>query len=215
MPKSARPDPDFDAKLTAALAGGARLHGFRSGGGLRVLRLERDDKLVGYGEHCNISGAMALLVEDYAAGGRPYKEVYGSLDTDGEYELYLTGSPAPESFLDEWLLQGRTFDAHFTDNAVTVELYGWEQFQVPESVKEAASANPDTKVRYVERGFTYEIVSHTRPRVCVTARAIECPEGVLPVRALMWQTIQTGRGSTFERAVDAAKNAPKQDRSEE
>ena len=58
--------------LQQALRNGAKLHAFLSGGGLRVVRLEKGGKLLGYGEHPYIEEALRHADEDTEAGGRPY-----------------------------------------------------------------------------------------------------------------------------------------------
>lgn len=94
----------------------AKLHAFRSGGGLRVLYIKeinnkKNDSL-GYGEAPQFSEAVQHLDEDLAAGGRPYKEVYGKI-----YPHYLTGTSEIEEGrlggLDWWLLCGRSFDISY------------------------------------------------------------------------------------------------------
>lgn len=106
--------------IDQALERGNRLHGFLSGGGLRVIRLELDGELKGYGEHPNVDEALIHASEDFSAGGRDYYEVYGKL-----YPHYLTGSSEITSPLDGWLLRGRTIDAYRVYRGkVRVELTG-------------------------------------------------------------------------------------------
>ena len=99
-------------EIDKALEGkGVRLRGFRSGGGLRVVRVEQaqgkgEAKLLGYGEHYDAERALKHCAEDLAAGGRPYEEVYGKKHTH-----YLTGSASASGPLDAWLLEGGTIDA--------------------------------------------------------------------------------------------------------
>lgn len=59
-------------QLEQALRAGGQLHAFRSGGGLRVVRVERDAGLVAYGEHPHMGDALRLAGEDYAAGQQCY-----------------------------------------------------------------------------------------------------------------------------------------------
>lgn len=56
--------------LEDPLMEGGRLHAFRSGGGLRVVRLEYGQKLRGYGEHYDIGTALCHCAEDFP-GRRP------------------------------------------------------------------------------------------------------------------------------------------------
>jgi hypothetical protein len=91
--------------LADAICAGARLHAFRSGGGLRVVRIERDGQLVAYGEHPYLEQALAYAEEDLAAGGCRYQEVYGKTRPH-----YLTGSSTPSSSLDRFVCRGPSFD---------------------------------------------------------------------------------------------------------
>lgn len=102
--------------LDRALREGARMHVFRSGGGLRVVRLERDKVLVGYGEHPHLGPALEHASEDFLAGHRPYGEVYG-----GKHERYLTGAEDPAGSADLWVLRGRNIDAWYADGECIVE----------------------------------------------------------------------------------------------
>lgn len=88
---------------------GSKIHGFRSGGGLRVLRLEDNQKnLMAYAEAPNFDTAIIYLMEDLAASGRKYEDVYGKI-----YPHYLTGTTEISSNIDHWLLSGRSFDIQY------------------------------------------------------------------------------------------------------
>lgn len=106
--------------IEQALKGGCRLHAFRSGGGLRVVRIEEAGTLKGYGEHPHVSEALIHANDDAVAGGREYSQVYG-----GAKPLYLTGSSVPESGLDDWLMHGNTFDAYSEADEFVFELKGF------------------------------------------------------------------------------------------
>src|SRR3989344_9530066 len=109
--------------LGQALAEGSKIHGFLSGGGLRVVIVKSKQKLRGYGEHPSVDEALIHANEDFLAGGRPYKEVYGKVHTH-----YLTGSRDTTSPLDAWLRQGNTFDAYRVgENQIVVDLKGLVQ----------------------------------------------------------------------------------------
>lgn len=78
------------------------MHIFRSGGGLRVVRVEKDKKrgkLLGYGEYCNVEQALDLADCELAGEKSEYTTEY------------LTGSSTPTSKLDEWVLCG--YDTNF------------------------------------------------------------------------------------------------------
>ncbi|MGI6324599.1 MAG: hypothetical protein ACOXZS_01415 [Bacilli bacterium] len=70
---------------------------FRSGGGLRVMRIEKKDEkntLVGYGEHVTF---IPMLNE----ASRSYNN--GNIQDE---TTYLTGDPTPDCMLDTWTLSG-------------------------------------------------------------------------------------------------------------
>jgi hypothetical protein len=95
------------AVLEKALRAGNTMHAFRSGGGLRVIRIEKGQRgaLKGYGEHPGVDEALQHAAEDYEAGHRDYSKVYSS---KGLYPHYLTGSSSSETELDAWIRQGLT-----------------------------------------------------------------------------------------------------------
>lgn len=96
--------------LSKALKDGDCLHGFRSGGGLRVVHLNYASKTGGYGEHPHIETALEYAEDDLKVGGRKYKDFYGPM-----VDHYITGDSNPSSQLDEFILQGRDFDITFKD----------------------------------------------------------------------------------------------------
>lgn len=107
--------------LEQALKNGAKLHGFRSGGGLRVFSVKRDGVDIGYGEHPAALDALAhvnLWLEQDPAP--TYKEFYG-----GKFPHYLTGSTHSSDALDAWLKRGSTVDAYQNGEGVVVELHGY------------------------------------------------------------------------------------------
>ena len=129
--------------LEGALRKGNCIHAFLSGGGLRVIRIEKNScngKLLGYGEHPEIDEALRHVAEDFAAGGRPYHKVYGP---KGKYAHYLTGSSTTTGELDAWIRQGRTFDIRSEGDQIVVELRGYEEFRTSEAA-EARARNGET-----------------------------------------------------------------------
>jgi hypothetical protein len=103
--------------LEKALTEGCTLTGFISGGGLRVIRVLNKEKLCGYGEHPRVEEALSHANEDFLAGGRPYKEVYGKLKPH-----YLTGLSKYTSELDSWMLNGGKIQAYKQGENYLVEL---------------------------------------------------------------------------------------------
>ena len=98
--------------ITDKLAGGAELRAFCSVGGLRVVRIEREGTLLGYGEHPSLEDALSHANEDILAGHREYKEVYGESKPH-----YLTGSSTPTSLADQWVLSGNKIRCFFDNLA--------------------------------------------------------------------------------------------------
>jgi hypothetical protein len=203
-PESPRPELKG---IDRALNEGNRLHGFRSGGGLRVIRLEQEGKLTGYGEHPSADEALKHTDEDFLAGGRDYHEVYGKLNPH-----YLTGSHEVTSPLDGWLLQGHTVDAHRTDEGnVRVELTGLTETRQPQAVLDQAKALRRPIV-WMERGFTYETTydPHLFPNGDEghSTKVLDVPEGKDQHRAWMYYRTKTGEGKAFNEALDKAFEAP-------
>jgi hypothetical protein len=90
--------------IKKALDDGNQIHIFRSGGGLRVVRIEKEKyggELLGYGEHYDVLVAFQHASDDYLAGQRNYHEVYGKL-----YPHYLTGRQEASCELDRAILCG-------------------------------------------------------------------------------------------------------------
>lgn len=90
--------------ITKRLKDGEKLHAFRSGGGLRVVRFPED----GYGEHPYLNNAIMLCEEDCKAGGQDYNEVYGKSEPH-----YVTGTTESNNWLDRFVLRGYSFDIYF------------------------------------------------------------------------------------------------------
>ncbi len=189
--------------IAKALATGCKLHAFLSGGGLRVVRLERKDALKGYGEHPDVSEALLHTSDDYLAGGRPYDEVYGK-----ECPHYLTGSTLPASNLDAWLRQGRTFKAWQEGHEVVFQLSGYGYMNPPDDVVERAKAGET--VRWRKRGYTMESSPYqfaSGEWGCST-RPIKSPKGRSSSDSHMYEITKTGRGADFWKAMLAAFEAP-------
>lgn len=146
--------------IRQALQDGYILNAFKSGGGLRVIRLGTkgnrenlgEGMSIAYGEHPHVEGALVLANEDFQAGGRPHHEVYGRT-----HDHYLTGSTTPSGSLDGWLLDGslliawqegeeivvhlRVYDA--TDDLRTIVKSGRGR-TLHEAVQNASHAQPES-----------------------------------------------------------------------
>lgn len=190
--------------LEKALRAGCKLKVFLSGGGLRVARLEAgEDNLFGYGEHPHLEEALAHVAEDYAAGGRPYEEVYGE---SGIHTHYLTGARETSSPLDEWVRRGNKISAVYDDGDFVVTLSGYGQHELPEGVMDRVIATGQSE-RHEQRGYTYEVVRSRFPTgaPCVTCNVVGTPlVQRLGSDPWMWQEKRIGRGASFEAACEAA-----------
>lgn len=204
--------------LQSALAAGNVIHAFLSGGGLRVVRVEqaRHGKLTGYGEHPQVDEALRHAAEDFAAGGRPYHEVYGTFDLDhpeggkkGLYPMYLTGDSNPTHALDAWMCQGHTFDAYLEGSEFCFELKGLEQSTTPRDIVDRCSAG-ETIAWTDARGVSFECTPSRFPNGerCCSTRIVSKPDGMPDHRAWMYYSKRTGRGPTLEEAARLAFEAP-------
>ena len=186
--------------IEGALRSGAKLHAFLSGGGLRVLSLDLDGKRVGYGEHPNVEEAFTHLAEDFEAGNRPYKEVYGKLHTH-----YLTGSSETTSALDAWVCQGSKFDAYEQDGLFVFVLSGHGHTEMSKDMEERAT-NGET-IRWSHRGYTFESWPSVFPgngeKCCVTS-ILESPEGRGGADPWMYPITKTGRAEVLVEAIAKA-----------
>lgn len=98
--------------LEKALKDGAKIHCFRSGGGLRVVRVEKLGKLISYGEYLYFPGALAHAENDF---GLNYEEQYGG--ENARHEHYLTGAyPLPHDVFDNYLNRGKSLDILYSSH---------------------------------------------------------------------------------------------------
>lgn len=186
--------------IEKGLKEGCRLHGWRSGGGLRVITIEQAQTVRGYGEHPNVEDALSHANEDFLAGRRPYKDVYGKLKP-----LYLTGSMHATSPLDHWLLRGRTIDAYVQEGNVVVELRGYADTETPKQV--IAKVNRTRRpVKWTQRGYTYETSQSRLPNgeSCQNTRILKAPKGRDGADPWMYRIVKTGRGKEVFKALQNA-----------
>ena len=116
------------SRIDKKLKEGYSLHAFRSGGGLRVLSLKKDNQKF-YAESCDLYDALRILEDDIKAGGRKYKDVYGKIESD-----YLTGSVHFGDDLDNWICAGYPFDVKCEDDLIVIDISTKEDARVPESI---------------------------------------------------------------------------------
>lgn len=195
--------------ITLALIRGNRLHGFLSGSGLRVIRIEGEgDRLTGYGEHPHVTDALLHASEDYLTGRRNYKYVYGK-----KYPHYLTGSSESTSDLDSWLLQGNTIDAYKRpDGETVVELTGLTLVHIPNDVSDRVRISHKS-VTWRQRGFTYV----TKPTYInlyngkvdgESTTVIKSPDDGSLTDPWSYYSSKIGEGQDFNEALNKAFEAP-------
>lgn len=191
--------------INNALWKGCKFRAFRSGGGLRVVTVERHNIDKGYGEDPNIENALEQAAKSLTKV-KPYECVY------------LTGTTQASSRLDRWVLGGSTFRAYHEGRALCVELHGWGRHELPEGVMSRVLHDGEVVSYTSDRGFTYESSRSYFPgngEACVQTRLVDKPSNRLEHRAWLWRMFKTGRGDTFLAALENAFNAPEVEKEEE
>jgi hypothetical protein len=185
-----------------AFVSGCKLHAFLSGGGLRVVRIEKNGTLKGYGEHPHIEEALAHADEDYAAGGRKYKDVYGE---DKIHTHYLTGSSTTSSTLDSWVHQGRTFDVWQENESVVVQLQGYKQLEHPEDLEKKVLKDGKSR-QFEQRGLIYEMsaMCFASGSPGISTKVVGGRESKNGADPWMWKITKTGKGKDFWAALEKA-----------
>jgi len=125
--------------------------------------LEKQGKLVGYGESIYVEDAFNELVSDYRA--------------QKEYVCkYLTGGMEATSALDGWLLKGHAFDVDTRGIDIRVTLEGYEKTTHPDGYSERVMAGET--LTFENRGYTYEMHPYVFPNgdPCTQISVIASPE---------------------------------------
>ena len=190
-----------------------RLHAFRSGGGLRVLRIDaqktdggKDN--IGYGEAPVTEQAFMYLGKglERSAGasreGSAYKAFYGTL-----VPHYLTGTSGCSGTLDTHVCRGSAFDVVWdteTGEFVAEAPYRSREGAVPREVIDRVINGESVCEDYTDdRGVQFRInpsrFANGTPGATVTI--IDKPEGVSHFDAYEPLVEQTGRGSTVLGAI--------------
>lgn len=197
----------LNPEIERALIDGHKIHGFSSGGGLRVIRIETEEgELVGYGEAPQVEEAIAHASLDYAFGHEPYEQQYSG--DNSRHPHYLTGTQEISSPLDGHLRWGSTFDAVWSDGEVEVSLSGYANCgEVSAEIQEEIIAT-GKEVIFEERGITYKAVRGFFPgngEANVTTSVVDNPEGR---NAWMCRVVRLGTGLSLQAALAAAFEAP-------
>ncbi len=184
--------------LEEALVEGFSFHSFRSGGGLRVLTLSKgDDDADYYGEGPSYKVAMRILLEDLAAGGRKYKDVYGPLEP-----RFLTGAfPKENDEVDKILYQGRNIDAKSDGELIKVTIKQLLQLRTPKQVCDIVTTEKK-EVRW-KRVVTSDVFVSTpckfaNDEIGTSTRCEAEKHDWMPEIKLI------GKDLTFEKALDKA-----------
>jgi hypothetical protein len=99
MDKCYVPYQDSYPNLEKALKEGAKISIFRSGAGLRVVKVEKEGDLLSYGEHPYLSGALSHAETDF---GLSHEEQYSG--EKAKHRLYLSGAyPDPSDLMDTYV----------------------------------------------------------------------------------------------------------------
>jgi hypothetical protein len=126
--------------IEKALRKGYPLHGFRSSGGLRVLRMDKSDEDRFYAEAPNLRESLRILNDDIKASGREYSKVYGKKEPH-----YLTGAYASElDVLDEWVCKGLKFDIKFENDMFVIDMSTKEDIKIPQTILDEVYENKET-----------------------------------------------------------------------
>jgi len=186
-----------------ALQVGYHLRGFSSGGGLRVVILEKTKKKKSfYGEHPHVEEALNYLDEDVLAGGRPYKKVYGK-----KYPHYLTGATVSTSNIDSWLRWGHTFECWQEGKIIFFKLRGYAKYKIPDWVKREVEFRPGEPIQWKDRGFTFTTVPKTYG-FGYTIKVVKSPKESQGKDPYLIKVTRTGKGKKLWEAMAFAFLAP-------
>ena len=190
------------SQINKALKDGCRIHAFRSGGGLRVVRIEDSKgKLQGYGEHPYVSIALKHVDENYRTK-LSYSKQYSSRTS--KYSHYLTGAyPTGTDMLDSWVYQGHTFDAYLKDKKIVVELDGCKNDNIPSEIQNAVLETKKPMTWTDKRGITRltKIYTFANGSEGTSSKVIDNPQNK---KTVFYTIKKTGIGNTFEEAVKKA-----------
>lgn len=192
--------------INDTLKTGFNLHCFRSGGGLRVLRLERilqGENKSYYAESYNFYDALRILEDDIIAGGRKYSDVYGVIE-----EYYLTGSFSSGENLDTWVCGGKPLDIlfNFDTNRFIIDMSTKEDIHAPQEIVNKVHENNIPiywKTSHINRIFKSE-------QYVFADNSIGCSTSTIPSRNgieannEMVTFPRLSYGDTFEDVLEAA-----------
>lgn len=194
---------DYCEVLETAIKRGNTLRMLRTSGGLHVVRIERGEELVAYGEHPLSLDAMSHAAEEYLSGPRPYSQVYGKMKPH-----YVTGTTEQFWPLDSWLQRGRKLRVELINNEFVAHLFGHEELRLSKEIRERAvlgeivawrsrrrlyEASPDPSIRCEKTG---------RPAIVV--KVIEREKGEDAQHDSCWPVEKVGHSKTIALSIERA-----------
>ena len=205
----------FHPEIEQGLRDGHSLHGFRSGGGLRVVYMENDKhETVAYGEAPHIEEALQHAALDYSLGHETYEQQYSG--EQARYPHYLTGDTEASSLLDEKMRGGMKIEARRDprNNDIAVALSGMKHApEIPAGLEDfvTSTGNPTT---FEERGIVYGArrIYSASGDVGMEIHVLANPHNR---RTNFYDYAKIAAGPTFVEAVAAAFEAPEVELMEE
>lgn len=197
--------------IEAALKAGSKLHAFRSGGGLRVVRIDpidiaANETPTGYGEAPHWNRALSLLAIDLTDGPREYKDTYGRRTPH-----YWTGSSSSNSHLDTELLKGNKLDAWWdpSKGVFVGEVHGYADHRdLAESKAAVAAAYRGETARWSHRGYEYETSPARSPNGEVGASTkLLSPKAKDGADPWMWKVVRRASATKASKAFQLALKA--------
>ncbi len=186
--------------ITEILKQGYKLHTFRSGGGLRVIRLDKSGAKSFYGESYNFGEALRILNDDIKAGGRLYKDVYGSIESH-----YLTGASAKQNDkIDQLICAGNCLDAVFENDSIKVIISEWKHRDLPKKISDQIYALKRDKIKWKYKNEDTIYISEGK----MFSGGLGISTGVENGSIDMHYTVQhIAKGETFEEGLVALEEA--------
>ncbi len=195
-------------EIEQALRDGHRLHGFRSGGGLRVINIENDaGETVAYGEAPHIEEALRHAAQDYALGHESYEKQYSG--DNARYPHYLTGASEQSSPFDGEMSSGMKIDARRDprNNDIAVALSGTKFGpEIPDGLQDYVTSTGNA-AQFVHRTITYEAtpIRFASGDVGITTRVVANPNNL---STTVYDYAKIAAAPTFAEAIAAAFAAP-------
>ncbi len=183
--------------IEKALRDGCTLHGFQAGLCIRVARIEKKDKLVGYGEGPFYDDALIEASKDYLARGKLF---YRASKPE-----YLTGAVKSCSRIDDWILATNTMVAWNEQDDFVVELRCFGSPNIPEDIKEQVERTGQSAT-WQDNGYTYKAyqTKYWNGELDVVADMIRTPRGDNP---WPYTVVRLGRAGSLEEAMEKALDA--------